>query len=163
MRSNLENYFNQMRNRWNIWVGLGVLLFSGAICLVIFLFVWLVAPLSAAAETPARAVVTRLPAPTYTAVIQVSPTAPVVETEPDGISIGMEVEVFGTGGSGLRFRSEPGVNSPILFIGPDQGVYLVDGGPVEEDGFVWWFLVSTQLSDRRGWAVSNYLRPAVID
>ena len=163
MRSNLGNYLRQFRGRWNIWIGLGAILFSSAICLVLFLFVWLAVPLGAAAEIPARAVVTRLPAPTYTAVIQVLPTAPVVETEPDGISIGMEVEVFGTGGSGLRFRSEPGVNSKILFIGPDQGVYLVDGGPVEEDGFVWWFLVSSQLADRRGWAVSNYLRPALID
>lgn len=163
MRNNFAEFFNRLRDRWNLWVGLGAVVFSGVICLALFLFVWLLAPGDSSSGVPDRAVVTRLPAPTYTAVVQATATVPVLETEPDGIMVGMEVEVFGTGGSGLRFRVEPGVNSEIKFIAPDQGVYLVDGGPVEEDGFVWWFLVSPQVGDRRGWAVSNYLRPAVIN
>ena len=61
---------------------------------------------------------------------------------------------------GLRFREEPGIDADIQFIANDREVFRIEGGPVEEDGFVWWYLVSVEVSGRRGWAVSSYLQLA---
>ena len=158
----MGEFLNQMmkniKQTWNAWVGVGAVLFAVVICGLAFLFVWILTPQMSNSETAIKAVVTRLPAPTFTPVAVMTSTPMVDEQILGGISFGMTVEIFDTGGSGLRFRSEPGINADIQFVANEQEVFRVEGGPVEEDGFVWWYLVSEAVSERKGWAVASYLR-----
>jgi hypothetical protein len=71
--------------------------------------------------------------------------------------LGAFVQVTGTGGDGLRMRSKPGLDGEILFLGLEDEVFRVDGGPQEADGFIWWLLVAPYDETIQGWAVSNYL------
>jgi hypothetical protein len=75
------------------------------------------------------------------------------------VRIGELVEVFGTGGDGLRLRAEPDLQSQILVLGVDSEVFQVDNGPVQEDGFEWWYLVNPYDTAKQGWAVALYFRP----
>lgn len=154
----LEQIAEKIKQSWNVWVGAGAVVFAMMLCGLIFLFVWILTPDAVNSVTDVRAVVTRLPAPTFTPVVVVTSTPTVIEGTLDGISYGMTVEIFDTGGSGLRFRSDPGINADIQFVAKDAEVFRIEGGPVEEDGFVWWYLVSVDVNERRGWAVSSYLR-----
>jgi hypothetical protein len=73
------------------------------------------------------------------------------------IAIGAHVQIQGTGGDGLRLRSEPGLNGEILLLGSESEVFRVADGPVDTDGYTWWHLVGPFDETRQGWAVSNYL------
>ena len=154
----LENIMEKIKQAWNVWVGVGAVVFALVFCGLVFLFVWVLMPETIGSDAAAMAVVTRLPAPTFTPVVEMTSTPTVDENVLEGIGYGMTVEIFDTGGSGLRFRADPGIDAAIEFIAKDQEVFKVEGGPVEEDGFVWWYLVSVELSERRGWAVSSYLQ-----
>lgn len=102
--------------------------------------------------------------PTATASATVTEPAPPPETPtPDpsaglGISVGDLVEVYGTGGDGLRVRAEAGLSARVLLLALENEVFLVRGGPTEVEGRVWWFLVSPNDESRGGWAVGEYLR-----
>jgi hypothetical protein len=73
------------------------------------------------------------------------------------ISIGAYVQILDTGGAGLRLRSEPSLNGQVLLLGSEAEVFEVKDGPVEMDGYTWWYLVGPFDETRRGWAVANYL------
>jgi hypothetical protein len=73
------------------------------------------------------------------------------------IVIGDYVQVTGTGGDGVRLRSDPGLNGTILFLGLEAEVFQVSDGPRQVDGYTWWFLVAPYDNSVRGWAVANYL------
>lgn len=73
------------------------------------------------------------------------------------ISLGSYVQVIGTGGTGLRLRAQPGLNSDVLLLASETEVFQVDDGPVELDGYTWWHLVGPFEATRQGWAVTNYL------
>lgn len=113
-------------------------------------------------------VVTILPRPSESPTTTASPTATepaaLLETPtPDpsaglGIAVGDLVEVYGTGGDGLRIRAHAGLSGRVLFLALEREVLLVRGGPTEADGRVWWFLVSPNDETRSGWAVGEYLR-----
>jgi hypothetical protein len=154
----LEQVIQNIKQTWNVWVGVAGMAFAVLLCGLVFLFVWVLTPATAGGDGVAKAVVTRLPAPTFTPVVERTSTPAVDGNIVDGIGFGMNVEIFDTGGSGLRFRAEPGIDGDIQFIANDREVFRVEGGPVEEDGFVWWYLVSAEVSGRRGWAVSPYLQ-----
>ena len=100
-------------------------------------------------------------APTATltpAVSEIAQATPTVPAPPAGvIAKDAYVQVVGTGGTGLRLRSEPGLNSDILLLGSEAEVFLVQDGPVDMDGYIWWFLIGPFDETRQGWAVSNYL------
>lgn len=107
------------------------------------------------------AVLTVIPIPTYT------PTA--LPTEPlktptiepvVGIQVGMNVQIIGTEGEGLRLRRDPSLNGEIVYLGLEGEIFLVKGGPQERDGYLWWQLVAPLNESRTGWAVSNFLQPA---
>jgi len=98
------------------------------------------------------------PTATPTPEITPTPTVEVVEGAGSGIRLGIFVEVVNTGG-GLRFRQAPSLSGDILFLAVDSEVFRVDEGPVEADGYVWWFLVNPYSSDRQGWSVADFLRP----
>jgi len=153
-----RNITYRFKQAWNVWVGVGAGLLAVLICGAAFLLVWVLTPTTVSSDAATRAVVTRLPAPTYTPVVAMTPTPVVDERLLDGIGLGMTVEIFDTGGAGLRFRAEPGIDANIQFIAADQEMFRIEGGPVEEDGFVWWYLVSDAVRERSGWAVASYLQ-----
>lgn len=82
---------------------------------------------------------------------------PVGGVSPDGIALGMYVQISGTGGDGLKMRSGPGVNSDTIFLGMEAEVYLIKDGPKIADGYTWWYLEAPYDSTRTGWAASKYL------
>lgn len=114
---------------------------------------------------PATAVIQIIPAPTSTPVAP-TPTATVVLDSDDAVppapvpgtfGLGAYVQISGTGGDGLRLRSEPGLDAPIRFLALESEVFRVQDGPREADGYTWWNLVAPYDESVQGWAVSNYL------
>jgi len=99
-----------------------------------------------------------VPAPTATALPQSTPTSLVPPSPPPGvIAVGAYVQISGTGGEGLRLRTDPGLNNEVRILGAESEVFQVEDGPKDVDGFTWWYLVGPYDASRRGWAVSNYL------
>lgn len=83
---------------------------------------------------------------------------PIAPPAPGAFQIGQRVEVFGTEGQGIRFRTGPGLNYITTTILQDGVVLTVVGGPEEADGFTWWRLQMD--TGAVGWAAGNNLRPA---
>lgn len=151
--------------------GCGMIAISVLITLVIgaavIAGVLLLRPAQVELTREATAVLTIVPAPTSTIGGQMSVFATPTATQPalsitiDGIRVGLFVQIFGTGGDGLRLRREPGTNTDILFLGYESEVFKVVDGPKEADGFMWWYLTAPYDEKRSGWAASRFLR--VID
>ncbi|HDD55207.1 MAG TPA: SH3 domain-containing protein [Chloroflexi bacterium] len=99
---------------------------------------------------------TQTPQPSITPVILASPTPPME----DGYLQGAYVQVSGTEGEGLRLRIEPSLNGRIAYLGLEGEIFLITGGPVERDGYLWWQIEAPLNTSRKGWVVSNYLQPA---
>jgi len=74
------------------------------------------------------------------------------------IQIGSTVMITGTEGDGLAVRQGPGLDFPYFFVGNDGDQFVVEDGPREADGYVWWYISDPNDSDRTGWAVENYLQ-----
>jgi hypothetical protein len=142
---------------------------SGSLAFSCFLLVMLIGILSSTRREPgpiraataillvSPAVETFTPQPSSTPVITATevfdPSLPVSAD----ISIGAFVQIVGTAGTGLRLRSEPGLNGDVLLFGVDSEVFRVDDGPVNMDDYTWWYLVGPFDNTRQGWAVSDYL------
>lgn len=139
-------------------IAIGVILFVTAVAL---LLVTRTLPMPAGVPTAVIKVVafpTASPVPTATQPGLVEPTVlPQPTFQPGEIYPQALVQITGTGGDGLRLRMEPGLESEILFLGNESEVFRVQEGPVEVEGFTWWFLVSPDNDDRQGWAVADYL------
>lgn len=103
--------------------------------------------------------------PTATLPVPTSAPSPEPTSTPEmGIPAGGEnirlngyVQVVGTGGDGLRVRSQPSLSQASLFIAVESEVFLVKDGPQVADGYTWWYLEAPFNPDRKGWAVANYL------
>ncbi len=114
---------------------------------------------------PAPPALVRVPAPTPTSTAEPTvpqpTTAPTIEGDGSGQTflVGDLVEVFGTGGDGVRLRGEPGLQAAIQGLGMDSDVFQVTDGPVEAAGHVWWHLVNPYDTAQQGWAVAEFLRP----
>lgn len=129
--------------------------------LLISLLFW-----SRPSRTPVEAVtaaLTVIPAPTST---PTQVTIELVETPkptiPEGssainLSVGNYVKVSGTGGVGLRLRVQPGLDAESQFLGVEDEIFLIEDGPKEADGYIWWFVVAPFEENRNGWAAANYL------
>jgi hypothetical protein len=76
---------------------------------------------------------------------------------PGVISLNAYVQITGTGGTGLRLRSEPGLNGAVKLIGSESEIFIAKDGPRDMDGYTWWYLVGPFDESRAGWAVANYL------
>ena len=96
-----------------------------------------------------------IPAPTVTNGPPATAT-PVIVTGTD-IKIGSLVQISGTDGEGLNLRTEPNTTSSIQFLGFDLELFEVVDGPVQAEGYWWWFLQTPVEHNRSGWAVENYL------
>lgn len=84
-----------------------------------------------------------------------------IPVELDGVAIGVYVQVTGTGGTGLRLRSEPGSAAKTEAVASENEVFLVINGPIVMDGYTWWKLEGTYQSDRVGWAAAEFLAPII--
>lgn len=84
-----------------------------------------------------------------------------IPVEINGITTGSYVQVIGTGGTGLRLRSEPGSTAQTDSIATENEIFLVVDGPIIVDGYTWWKLEGTYQSDRIGWAAAEYLTPII--
>lgn len=156
---------NLFRSIINPWVVVGAFVFALSLfALTVFLF-WLTRP-QPKPIAPATAVLaviaaptSTLPAPTSQATESPTPTSAIRVTPPPGvINKGDYVQITGTGGDGLRIRSDPGLNSQVNFIALEAEVFIAKDGPRQVDGYTWWYLVAPYEESRNGWAVSNYLR-----
>lgn len=110
----------------------------------------------------APAELTVIPAPTSTPLLAptVTPDPLLVGTPtlPAGvIAVGAYVQISGTLGDGLRLRSLPSLTGDPLFLGEDAEVFLVKDGPVEANGYIWWYIVAPYDTSRAGWAAANFL------
>lgn len=144
------------------WVGAGGVL--GTVVLLVALVLGRVRGAAWSAEHPVAPALTVLPMPSPTALVAAVPTTlsspePTASSTPSRPLVqGALVEVFGTGGDGLRLREDPGLGAPIKFLGLESEVFLLREGPVEADGFNWWLLENPYDPGTFGWAVGDFLR-----
>jgi hypothetical protein len=138
--------------------GVGLTLFCAALVLL-----WVTRPAVQPGSAP-TAVLQVIPLPTDTPVLPTAtpeasqePTLP-APSDPGNLSIGAYVQVNGTGGDGVRVRSEAGLSGQVLFLGLESEVFLIQDGPRQADGYTWWYLAAPYDQSIRGWAVANYLR-----
>ncbi|OGO26796.1 MAG: hypothetical protein A2W33_02445 [Chloroflexi bacterium RBG_16_52_11] len=153
-----------VRYLFNPWVIGGAIAFSGVLACITFSALWITRP-ATTAFAPATAVLNIIPVPTSTPVINTpiptiapQPTGDVPPAPGPGLIItGDSVQISGTGGDGLRLRSEPGLNGVVNFLAYEGEIFKVSEGPKESDGYTWWYLVAPYDESVQGWAVSNYL------
>ncbi len=102
------------------------------------------------------------PSPMPTSTLPPTPTeAPTAPTDPgagEGFGVGDLVEVYGTAGDGLRLRASPALDAVINMLGVENEVFQVSDGPVDADGFTWWYLENLVDQRKNGWAVGSFLR-----
>jgi hypothetical protein len=73
------------------------------------------------------------------------------------IVIGDNIEISGTSGDGLRIRKDPGLGGQVLFIASESERFQITEGPVDLDGYTWWYLIGLEDQERKGWGVANFL------
>ena len=148
-----------VKQLFNKWVILGAILFAGLMLLITAISIGFTSPLRSSDVGFASANLTVIPASTATSnappTATIDPFAPT--PAPTGIAIGNYVQISGTDGEGLRIRMEPGLNSEPQFLGFDSEVFIVRDGPLEVDGYVWWYLVAPYDETRAGWAAADFL------
>jgi len=144
---------------FNRWVILGAILIAGLLILITAVSIGFTSPLQSSDVGFAPADLTVIPAPTVTSNAPPTPTIdPFAPTPiPTGIALGNYVQITGTDGEGLRIRSEPSLNGEPVFLGFDAEVFIVQEGPREADGYVWWYLVAPYDQTRAGWAAADFL------
>ena len=147
------------RQLFNKWVIIGALVVAGLLILITVIVIgWTNSPQSPdVGFAPADLTVIVAPTltPNVTPTATMDPFAPTVT--PTGLAIGSYAQITGTEGEGLRIRSQPGLTGEPVFLGLDSEVFLVQDGPREADGYVWWYLVAPYDETRKGWAAANYL------
>ncbi len=147
------------RQLFNKWVILGALALAALLTLITAISIGLTTARQNAEVGFAPADLTVIPAPTSTS--NAPPTATIDPFAPTavstGIAIGNYVQIAGTNGEGLRIRTDPGLNGNFEFLGYDSEVFIVQDGPREVDGFVWWYLVAPYDETRNGWAAADFL------
>jgi hypothetical protein len=145
----------------NIFVVIGAIVIGFVLVLVWTLFARILGPKENATNQP-TAVFVIIKAPTLTPTFEPSLTPDTAATqraleETGQIFVGGYVQISGTDGAGLRLRSGPGLDNPLLFLGYDSEVYKIEDGPQESDGITWWYLVAPYDDARSGWAASDFL------
>ena len=145
-------------------VVLGMVVIAALLMVVTLWIIISTAPASLGTRLPPRAIMTIIPPPTSTPTSLYSSqsllTSTPVDTPtpyPGGFSIGVFVQITGTGGEGLHLRSDPSLSASPLFLGYDSEAYQVVDGPASGDGHTWWKLTAPYDSSRTGWAVQDYL------
>ena len=148
-----------VRELVNRWVILGALGLAGLLLLITAVAIGLTSARRQPEVGFAPADVTVIPAPTVTSGAPPTPTIDpfATATSPAGIAVGNYVQISGTEGQGLRIRAEPGLSGEFQFLAYDSEVFVVQDGPREVDGYVWWYLVAPYDETRVGWAAADFL------
>jgi hypothetical protein len=148
-----------VRDLVNKWVILGALALAGILLLITAVAIGLTSARRSAEVGFVPANVTVIPAPTGTSGAPPTPTIDpfATPTSPAGIAIGNYVQITGTEGQGLRIRAEPGLGGEFQFLAFDSEVFVIQDGPREVDGYVWWYLVAPYDESRVGWAAADFL------
>ena len=73
------------------------------------------------------------------------------------LQIGSKIVIVGTGGDGLAIRQGPGRDYSYFFVGNDGDIFIIEDGPREADGYIWWYIVDPDNPDRAGWAAADFL------
>ena len=81
-----------------------------------------------------------------------SPTPPI----PGVFTKGMDIQIYGTEGDGLRLREKPGMDKEVLFIAQEGAIYRIIEGPNVTDSFVWWKIQAKTDESKTGWSVQDY-------
>jgi hypothetical protein len=146
------------------WVIGGALFIAFVMLLITTTSLWLTRS-TTSLQNPVTAIISVIPAPLDTQIPTEPSSSPssgtpsILPSPPPGeIVLGVYVQITGTGGEGLRLRNEPGLGGRVLLLGSEAEVFRVDDGPREIDGYTWWYLVGPFDENRRGWAVSNFLK-----
>jgi uncharacterized protein YgiM (DUF1202 family) len=111
------------------------------------------APAQATAPAPTTATMAEFPSATASLQPTEEPTA--IPTPEQGLFPGVQAQVSGTAGRGLRLRSGPGLNQPTLKVMPEGTTVQILAGPTEADGYQWY-----QIRDdagTEGWAAGDWL------
>jgi len=148
-----------VRELVNKWVILGALAFAGLLLLITAIAIGLTSARRNSEVGFVPADVTVIAAPTGTSGAPPTPTIDpfASPTSPAGIAIGNYVQITGTEGQGLRIRAEPGLGGEFQFLAYDSEVFVIQDGPREVDGYVWWYLVAPYDDTRVGWAAADFL------
>lgn len=148
-----------LRELLNKWVVLGALGLAGFLLLITAIGIGLTSARRPSDVGFAPADVTVIPAPTGTSGAPPTPTIDpfAAPTSPVGVAIGNYVQITGTEGQGLRIRAQPGLAGEFQFLAYDAEVFVVQDGPREVDGYVWWYLVAPYDETRVGWAAADFL------
>ena len=148
-----------VRQLFNKWVVVGALVIAGLLLLITVISIgWTNSPQSpdvGFAPADLTVIVAPTATPNVTPTATIDPFAP--SPTPTGLAVGTYAQINGTEGEGLRIRSEPGLTGTPVFMGFDTEVFLVQDGPREADGYVWWYLVAPYDDARAGWAAANFL------
>jgi hypothetical protein len=148
-----------MKDIINPWVIVGTMLTAAVLLVVSFYAAGSYFP-GGQAEYSGQADITVIPVPTYTLTPLPTEPAHTPTAEPViGIYVGVNVQIFGTDGEGLRLRRDPSLNGQVVYLGLEGEIFLVTEGPRENNGYYWWMLVAPLNETKTGWAVSNYLEP----
>jgi hypothetical protein len=160
------DWFSGLRKLMNFWVFAGAAIIAlGLLCGTVFIL-WGIRP-DTAEPIPSTAVLYVIPyisptplpnTPTPQATQQGQDGSNLPSPPPGDISKNVSVQISGTGGDGLRLRTEPGLNSEVKYLGLEGEIFQVEDGPQMVDGYTWWFLVAPYDTAVRGWAVSNFLK-----
>jgi len=148
-----------VRELFNRWVILGAIILAVLLTLVTAVAIGLTSSPEASEVGFAPADLTVIPPPTGTSGAPPTPTIDpfATATSPAGVAIGNYVQITGTEGQGLRIRAQPGLSGEFQFLAYDSEVFVVQDGPREVDGYVWWYLVAPYDETRVGWAAADFL------
>jgi hypothetical protein len=155
--------FDRVRRLFTLPVLIGtVAVFSLTLAVALFL-VFSAFPRETATPAPPEIVVI----PPHTSTPRIPTAAPTIVPAtdlgippsplPGQIGIGAYVQIYGTEGAALNIRADPTLGDNVLFLAYDAEVFSIGDGPVDADGFTWWYLVTPVDNSRAGWAASNFL------
>lgn len=153
-----------VKSNW-LWAGLGAVL--GIIALLVLILLGYFTRQAHTPTSPATPILVFIAAPTASVTIpsstetvepSITPTSTLPPEAEGSLWQGRLVEVYGTAGDGLRLRENTGLDAKIVSLAVESEVFELRAGPVEKDGYDWWFLVNPYNLEKTGWAVSTYLR-----
>ena len=148
-----------------LWTGIGVIL--GALALGLLFVIVSLTRVSRSEQNPELVITVIVPATSTPLVHSTTSEGGEIEddttTKPDlgaseVYSEGDLVEVYGTEEQGLSLRNTPGLSSVVGEYGLESEVFEVQGGPIDIDGYTWWYLVNPYDNTKQGWGVGRYLR-----
>jgi hypothetical protein len=163
MKRDLRTWFDWLSRLVNFWVIVSAILVGISLMVASLAVVWITKP----PQSPpglATAVINIIPVPSATPTVILPTPIPLTPTAtpPAGsggvFAIGSSVQITGTGGDGLRLRSEPGLQSQVLFLAFEGEIFTVQDGPRSSDGYEWYFLAAPYDTTVRGWAAANFLQ-----